>query len=147
MKKLSLLAIFLLVSCAEENEQKSSVSTVQSNSQLYLKCDVSNPHGTGYVNILFLNKSDVYKRKLLSFEYSIPWEDGFIENDTKTHHYAEDVDLYYWNPKKYEYAHINRKTLEFKWFIDDIFNENGPTLKQGFPRSGQCKKENTNNVI
>jgi hypothetical protein len=46
-----------------------------------------------------------------------------------------------------EDAHINRKTLEFKWFIDDIFNEHGPTLKQGFPRSGQCKKANTNNVI
>jgi len=145
MKKLSLLAIFLLVSCAEENEQKSSVSTVQSNSQLYLKCDVSNAHGSGYVNILFLNKSDVYKRKLLSVEVYIPWDDGFIENDTKTHHYAEDVNEYYWNPSSNEVAKVNRRTLKFEWYPPDpIFVD---FFSHRLPIRGQCRKANTNNVI
>lgn len=146
MKKLSLLAIFLLVSCAEENEQKSSVSTVQSNSQLYLKCDVSNAHGSGYVNILFLNKSDVYKRKLLSVEVYTPWENGFIQNDTNTHHYAEDVNEYYWNPSSTnEVAKVNRRTLKFEWYpLDPIFVDR---MSYRLPIRGQCRKANANNVI
>tara|TARA_B100000886_G_scaffold104276_1_gene69355 strand:- start:106 stop:549 length:444 start_codon:yes stop_codon:yes gene_type:complete len=137
------ISLILIASCSGEIETKS-------DSQLYLKCDVRNNYGIGYVNILFINDNGTGSSRRLSVEYSYSRK-GTLSNpnelynkkDISSHNYDEDVDLYYWNPTDYEFAQVNRKTLEFRWTYE--FQNDIP--ERGFPITGQCRIANTDNII